>query len=505
MGRQATFRSPTRALKRSQAVVWGTVTVLLASFCSLIAFNLVSARTAALDRASESAASVVSAIESDVRRNIETLDLSLQAVRDGLSRPEVLVLSPELRHLVLFDRSATARQFGAILVLDENGIVRLDSRSSNPAPADHSSRDYFEVQKLGRDFLYVSHPFLGSKTGEAMIGISRPLKHTDGSFAGVVMGSIRLDHLKELFKNSALGAEGNITLIRTDGTMVMRWPFDPSMLAKRIMRSEFYQLAAISNTGQFEAVANIDQTRRLYVFREFDQLPLVLFVGQSVKDLYAAWRGYAWMVGAMMLLLSLLAIAMASMFVRELKYRHAAEQRLGMMAATDALTGLANRRRFDFELRQAWRRGRQERLPVSLLMIDADHFKAYNDLYGHVQGDELLKALGAAISGTLRPAQDLGARYGGDEFAVLLPTTHEDGAVRVAERIQTQFKRECVRLGIAPDTLSIGAAGMVPRDNEAAEALIEASDTALYAAKQSGRDRVARRESPMWSNANAAI
>jgi hypothetical protein len=321
MGRQGTLGSPSQAFGRAQTWVWIAVAVLLVSFCSLIAYNLVAARAASLERASESATSIVSAIESDVRRNIETLDLSLQAVRDGLARPEVMTLSPELRHLVLFDRSATARQFGAILVLDENGIVRLDSRTPDPPADDHSARDYFEVHKFGRSGgVYVSHPFLGRNTGEAMVGVSRPLKHADGSFAGVVMGSIRLNHLKELFKNSALGMQGNITLIRTDGTMVMRWPFDSSMLAKRIMRGEFYQRAAVANKGQFEAVANIDQIRRLYVFREFDELPLVLFVGQSVTDIYAAWRGYAWTVGAMMALLSLLAVGMAAMFARELKH-----------------------------------------------------------------------------------------------------------------------------------------------------------------------------------------
>jgi diguanylate cyclase (GGDEF)-like protein len=124
-------------------------------------------------------------------------------------------------------------------------------------------------------------------------------------------------------------------------------------------------------------------------------------------------------------------------------------------------------------------------------MIDADYFKAYNDLYGHVQGDQLLKALGAAITGTLRPAQDLGARYGGDEFAVLLPTTREDGAVRVAERIRSQFARECVRVGGPVATLSVGVASLMPRDDEAAEVLVEAADAALYSAKQNGRDRIA--------------
>jgi diguanylate cyclase (GGDEF)-like protein len=171
-----------------------------------------------------------------------------------------------------------------------------------------------------------------------------------------------------------------------------------------------------------------------------------------------------------------------------------ANERLGELATTDALTGVSNRRRFDDLLYQEWARHRRRNAPLALILSDIDFFKQFNDLYGHTEGDEALKAVAGAIRASLRRETDVVSRYGGEEFAVLLPDTNHDGAVQLAE----QIRRTVGDLGIphrASTTtgklsVSLGVAVTIPTGTEDPTALLDAADAALYKAKEQGRDQV---------------
>jgi len=171
-----------------------------------------------------------------------------------------------------------------------------------------------------------------------------------------------------------------------------------------------------------------------------------------------------------------------------------ANRRLRALARQDSLTGLANRRAFDEALSKEHLRSRRDKSQLGLIMIDVDHFKRFNDLYGHLAGDDCLRCVGAAIGDALLRPGDLAARYGGEEFAVLLPDTDEAGAALIAERI----RRAIVGLGMRhagnPNeivTVSAGAASFTCADDDA-DHLIEAADQALYSAKHSGRNAVGK-------------
>lgn len=162
---------------------------------------------------------------------------------------------------------------------------------------------------------------------------------------------------------------------------------------------------------------------------------------------------------------------------------------------SDGLTGLSNRRHFDEYLELEWRRATREQTQISLLMIDVDYFKAYNDAFGHLEGDEALRQVAKAIRANSSRPSDLPARYGGEEFALVLPSTSPGGARLLAEKLRQTIASMNIP-HVAPSqgsslTVSIGLATVVPQLGSHSRQLIQSADQGLYAAKHNGRNQVA--------------
>ena len=182
--------------------------------------------------------------------------------------------------------------------------------------------------------------------------------------------------------------------------------------------------------------------------------------------------------------------------LRDLTEEKMAQIALEKLATRDGLTGLANRRCFDETLNAEWQRALRQRQPLSLLMVDVDNFKAYNDANGHLGGDECLKRIATAVASEMR-TNDLVARYGGEEFAVILPNQSLKGAAIVAERIRRRVEQLRVPLygtaalaGLQHVTVSIGAATAIAGPDNDASQLVAIADAALYRAKHLGRNRI---------------
>ncbi|KQV82385.1 diguanylate cyclase [Massilia sp. Root351] len=178
--------------------------------------------------------------------------------------------------------------------------------------------------------------------------------------------------------------------------------------------------------------------------------------------------------------------------LRDLTDEKKAQIALEQLATRDGLTGLANRRCFDSTLHAEWQRALRQQQPLSLLMVDVDNFKQYNDAYGHLGGDECLQRIATAVASEMR-ANDLVARYGGEEFAVILPNQSLKGAAIVAERIRCRVERlQLPNLGAEKQfvTVSIGAATALPAPEADPPQLVATADAALYRAKHMGRNRI---------------
>lgn len=160
----------------------------------------------------------------------------------------------------------------------------------------------------------------------------------------------------------------------------------------------------------------------------------------------------------------------------------------------DALTALPNRRKFDYQIEYEWNRAVRKQTQISLLLVDLDFFKQYNDTYGHSQGDVMLQTVAKVMRGTIQRSTDIPCRWGGEEFAILLPETSLQEAVDMAENLRLNIEKTTVpslKEGQSTHiTISIGVASMVPKDKESLSTLVEKADALLYVAKENGRNQV---------------
>ncbi len=182
--------------------------------------------------------------------------------------------------------------------------------------------------------------------------------------------------------------------------------------------------------------------------------------------------------------------------LRDMSSQKKAQTELERLAAADGLTGIANRRSFDDKLQREWSRASRDDLPLTLLMIDVDHFKAFNDRYGHHVGDDCLRRIASVLTQAVFRPFDMVARYGGEEFAVILPVIDMEGATTVANRIREGLARLEIphsQSDAGVVTLSVGIGSIIPAKGQAPAALVELADAALYEAKRGGRNRVVTR------------
>jgi diguanylate cyclase (GGDEF)-like protein len=479
----------------SRTFVWSATAcglVVLLSFFAAVGYDFY---RATIQMNEQAAMNIASLTEQTIARDIELYDLSLQSVLDGVNDPDILYQEPGLRQKILFDRSATAPGLGSLAALDEAGNFFLDSLSYPPRKGSFADREYFTTHHDASIGLYISKPFMARLQENIWsISVSRRINKPDGNFGGIVSGTIRLSYFERIFNRVTMGQRDTIVLLRNDGTLVAHNMNVIDQIGADWHSAPVFTRLANRAEGTFTSDQSMDRVSRLFAFHRVGELPLVVVVGLSTDQILAPWRS------KMLVLAGIFAIMLSSVLIlvwmleSELRRRAAAEKAAETLARTDGLTKLSNRRWFDRGLARKWGRSARDGGPMSLLMIDVDHFKSFNDTYGHQGGDRVLRAIAGVISDSIRRPDDLAARYGGEEFAVVLPNTDSRGAEQVAASIRDGVYALQIGHGGSEHnvvTISIGLSTAMPSSGTTKPLLlVRDADAALYRAKDGGRNTI---------------
>lgn len=477
------------------AILASTLTVV--AIIAIVTFLLIREHASAQQAATRSATTIAQLIDADVLRTVELYDLTLQGLIAASQRDDLKQVSPQIRHLALFDRSTTARFKGDILLLGPDGEVLADSSRIDPKAGNFADRDYFLAHATNPDSgMFISRPFKPRCDCDDddiwRITFSRRISSATGEFLGVAAASMRLSYFDQLFKSLDIGEGGILSIISDEGILLAQKPhLETDPIGRSFADRPNVQRILGERNGSFDSLSSIDNRQRLYTFSRVGNLPLTVIVALSGNDVFAAWRRTALVISGATGVLCVGLLWLTWLLCRELRLRHTAEQELAQLAATDALTGVANRRMLDQTLRHEWFRAQRSGKPLSVLMIDADHFKAFNDRHGHPAGDDALRVLARVITENVRRPADLVARYGGEEFSVVLAETDSAGAQLIAEHIRLAVEQlPFLAGGEAPMTVSIGLSTWTTMTCTSLEQLLFAADKALYQAKDGGRNRV---------------
>lgn len=343
---------------------------------------------------------------------------------------------------------------------------------------------------------YVSNMFT-SNIGKLMVIQTR--KFPGDEFSGLAGIGVDLEFFSTWFEKVSIGTHGVLAITDQNVNLLARKPATPEMLGKKVngpVVKDF--IASGENYKTFRKISPLDQEPRLYGVRKIEGLPFVVVVGEADRDWQAAWRLHVWLTTAALVILWLLAFYTLHIYwerLNNLVELKKVRDELEDLSFTDALTGLANRRCFNNVLDAECHRMRRLKAPISVMMIDVDFFKAFNDTYGHLAGDECLKSVAGVLQSKLKRPQDLAARYGGEEFCCILPETEHAGAVSIAMSI----KDGIADLGIRHEgsaienhlTVSIGVATVICDEDINSDIIVNLADERLYQAKQNGRNQVA--------------
>nr|WP_238395963.1 sensor domain-containing diguanylate cyclase [Xanthomonas fragariae] len=422
-----------------------------------------------------------------------------EAVLSGLvSRVEhdqASITARSAMHDFLVREARRSDRLHGIFICAADGSWVSSSLYSIPRIHNNADRAYFKYHRDHPDAMSLVGPPVQSRSdGSWVLTLSRRLNTPSGDFAGVVLVTLPLKYFQNYYSTFEIGPNGTIGMTNDDGIVLVRRPDKPGVIGTSIAGTLIYVTIRARKHGTATYRSPIDGVERISSFAPARPYPLTVLTGVSVDDALANWRQSAGQRIVIATLGFALLLGVGIWLDLQLRRMHRNEARLSTEAWVDALTGIANRRAFDHRLSRALQDAVRLQAPLSVLMIDVDHFKLYNDTYGHVNGDACLRLVARAIAGCSRRSQDVAARYGGEEFGMILPQTDAAGALRLADAVRSAV----AELGLthlssptcAHVTVSVGAATFEPGDAPLTpDAFVHDADSALYRAKQNGRDR----------------
>ena len=511
---QQTAATPiTRLTAEKRPAVRYAIRVLLL-FCVLLvgaqAWSVWTAYKARLSENTAATSNMAGALAAQAESTVRIVDTVLAGVVEQVEHDGLAAASADRMRLHLRNMAGQVEELHGLFIYGADGSW-LVSSLDRPITGNNADREYFQYHlKNPERGMHIGRPIRSRSTGVWVLPVSRRIDNADGSFAGVALGTIRIDFFADLYDRFDVGREGVVMLTLDDATMVYRRPFDERLIGTSVAAGPIFQMYQREGpVGSAMLRSRVDGVVRLYSYRHVDGLPLIVATAQSKREIFAEWQQSSLLVASGTLLAVVLLAVVGTRLVRQIVIRdqltrelriakgdlQARNQALTLLATNDGLTGIANRRHFDEVLARELQRAARSNTPVSLVLVDVDCFKKYNDHYGHVAGDDCLRQVAATLAKGLGRPTDLAARYGGEEFALLLPATGQVGARYVAERLRLAV----LELGL-PHAANAGgvvtiSAGVHTFDGTTdtageAEAFVARADALLYRAKAGGRNRV---------------
>lgn len=452
-----------------------------------------------------------------------------------------MVARGETCHAYLSDFASSMAWIRGMSIVGPEGRV-ICANLPNTVGLDVSDRGYYvdAVQKKG---FVLSDYLIGRTSRQPTIIAAYPAQAIDSTVDVVIIASVDLQWIRGLVETLYRRSGATVMLIDGAGTVLAGDPHMADWIGKNLQDSPLLKEIVDRGEGTTRA-PGLDGVRRIFGFVRTPATDARLVVGLDEsavlwridQDILVAYLqlGFfglvvllmAWFGGERLIVAPIRSLArtaarfgrgeldvrtpktswakefkpladalndMAQKLADREKELRAANQHLEELASIDPLSGLANRRGFDARLTADWLRAGKLGRPVALLMIDVDHFKQFNDCYGHLEGDICLRRVGKLLMEAARGADALPARYGGEEFTLLFPGADLAQGLAVAERLRLAIEDLCIAHVDSPSgqvTISVGVASLVPGLGEKAERLLEAADAGLYAAKRRGRNAV---------------
>jgi diguanylate cyclase (GGDEF)-like protein len=454
---------------------------LSAALVGIESWQMWHVREASLRSANIVTASLAESLAQQIETTLKTADTVVATL---VQRAEVEGVTPETQQHLYGLMTSLASALPAIHEMgltDKDGNAVVKSLVPHPVGMNYRERDYFRfLSSHDTSDVFIGQPVKSKVDGSVNITVSRRVNARDGSFAGVVVSSVSMKFFSKLFETVQFKSGGFMSLVADNGML----------LAGSSNSAGDGELAALAAApaGALEYLSPTGHINRVGASNHLSHYPMTVMVAQDSAVVLGEW--YDQLRVHVAIVLSIL------MVIGALGYRvEQANRDTRLQALRDGLTGLANRRCFNETFEREFQRAARNGRPLSLVMVDIDRFKTFNDRFGHPAGDACVRAISAAMLGVLRRPSDLAARYGGEEFAILLPETDAAGAVRIVADLQAAIRALAIPHEAGPQgvvTLSAGVASWRPRGVTATPAgLIEAADTALYEAKALGRNTCA--------------
>jgi diguanylate cyclase (GGDEF)-like protein len=482
-----------------KVVMLALVLVTCLACVAVMAWSGYHSRALELSNASISASNTAHTLANQANSSFKMADTVLVSLVDKVEVEGWSAATMARLRALMMKHMADLPALQGLFIYDENGRWIVNSAGTQFDGRNNSDRAYFQYHKQhpGRG-VHVGAPIIGRTSGVWIIPVSRRIDRPDGSFAGVALATIKIDFFRKVYEGLDIGSDGRILMTLDDGTLLLRVPFDTASIGRDTRANPLFRLRGRD--------ADIDGATFIYTESRIGEYPARVAVLRSKDAALRPWRHSAILSYLALAVLIAGLLLLGRHVVRQIALRdrlqrdllttkallETANASLSSMAYVDGLTELFNRRYYEQTWEREHRRAFRNRASLAVLMIDVDHFKRYNDRYGHLAGDECLRTVAHAIQRGLRRSGDLAARYGGEEFVVLLPDTDLAGAREVADKIHANvatlgLQHEASPLGVV--TISVGAYAAVPEQADDPDRAFGAcADAALYRAKEAGRN-----------------